>query len=44
MEDAEYLEAEIKERFCVKEIIIGEIGPVIGCHVGQGTYAVFFEI
>ncbi|MGI6452310.1 MAG: DegV family protein [Syntrophomonadaceae bacterium] len=33
----------IREKFACKEIIIGEIGPVIGAHVGKGTFSVFFE-
>jgi DegV family protein with EDD domain len=40
---AGYLHDEIKARFACREIITGEIGPVIGSHVGQGTYSVFFE-
>lgn len=42
-EYAEYLKEAIIERFGVKEVIIGEIGPVIGAHVGPGTFSVFFE-
>ncbi len=42
-ETARYLAEEIQNRFNVKEIIIGEIGPVIGAHVGSGTASVFFE-
>ncbi len=42
-EDAEYLKNCMQERFGVKEIVIGEIGPVIGSHVGAGTYSIFFE-
>lgn len=40
---AEYLCQTIKDKFAVKEVIIGEIGPVIGSHVGAGTFSVFFE-
>lgn len=43
LEDAEYLKQTIQDRFGVKEVIIGEIGPVIGSHVGSGTFSVFFE-
>jgi DegV family protein with EDD domain len=39
----DYLSESIKERFGVNEVIVGEIGPVIGSHVGPGTYSVFFE-
>jgi len=42
-ETAAYLAEEIQKRFHVKEIIIGEVGPVIGAHVGPGTASVFFE-
>lgn len=38
-----YLSESIIERFGVKEVILGEIGPVIGSHVGPGTASVFFE-
>lgn len=40
---AEYLSQNIKTRLGVKEVIIGEVGPVIGSHVGHGTFSVFFE-
>jgi DegV family protein with EDD domain len=43
MEDAEYLKEGIIKRWGNKEVIIGEIGPVIGSHVGPGTCAVFYE-
>jgi DegV family protein with EDD domain len=42
-EDAQHLKQTIAERFKSPEIIIGEIGPVIGSHVGPGTFSVFFE-
>jgi len=37
------LKHAIEERFGAREIIIGEVGPVIGSHVGAGTFSVFFE-
>lgn len=40
---ADYLSNTIKDKFGVQEVIIGEIGPVIGAHVGAGTFSVFFE-
>lgn len=40
---ADYLSKTIKDKFAVREIIIGEIGAVIGSHVGTGTFSVFFE-
>ncbi|MDD3852180.1 MAG: DegV family protein [Syntrophomonadaceae bacterium] len=42
-EIADYLSRIIKDKFGVREVIIGEIGPVIGSHVGAGTFSVFFE-
>ncbi|MGI6449642.1 MAG: DegV family protein [Desulfitobacteriia bacterium] len=42
-EEAEALAAEIKNKLPVKEIIIGEIGSVVGSHVGPGTLALFFQ-
>jgi DegV family protein with EDD domain len=42
-EDAEYLRQSIIEQFGVKELVVGEIGPVIGSHVGAGTFAVYYE-
>lgn len=41
--EAEFLKNRMLEKFNVPEIIIGEIGPVIGSHVGAGTFSVFFE-
>lgn len=43
LDDAQYLKQAMQDRFGVKEVIIGEIGPVIGSHVGPGTFSVFFE-
>ncbi|MGE5544314.1 MAG: DegV family protein [Bacillota bacterium] len=43
IEDAMYLKENMEERFGVKEVIIGDIGPVIGSHVGPGTFSIFFE-
>lgn len=42
-EDADYLRRSIIEQFRVREVVVGEIGPVIGSHVGAGTFAVFYE-
>ncbi|MEN6351544.1 MAG: DegV family protein [Syntrophomonas sp.] len=42
-EAGQQLSEMIKERFGVKEVVIGEVGPVIGSHVGRGTFSVFFE-
>lgn len=40
--DAEYLAAEIKEKAGVRDVMISQIGPVIGAHSGPGTVAIFF--
>lgn len=43
LEDALSLEAKIRAKWDVKDILIAEIGPVIGAHCGPGTLAVFFS-
>ena len=40
--DAEALAANVKERTGVKEVVIGDLGPVIGAHTGPGLVAVVF--
>lgn len=40
--DAEKLAARLREVYGVRNIVIGEIGPVIGAHSGPGTLALFF--
>lgn len=42
MEDAVALEMMIRAKWDVKDVILTEIGPVIGAHCGPGTLAVFF--
>lgn len=42
LEEAEYLAAEVKRRFGVKQVYINYVGPVIGSHSGPGTMALFF--
>lgn len=42
LDDAEYLASLVKETFGVKEIFIHFVEPVIGCHSGPGTLALFF--
>ncbi|MBP5313715.1 MAG: DegV family protein [Eggerthellaceae bacterium] len=42
IEDANYVAEEIKNRFGVKDIYINYVDPVIGCHSGPGTLALFF--
>ncbi len=42
MEAALYLKSLVEEKFHVKDIIITDIGPVIGAHTGCGIAALFF--
>jgi fatty acid-binding protein DegV len=42
IEDANFLAEMIRKNYKVKDIIINEIGPVIGSHAGPGTVALFF--
>ncbi len=42
IEDAEYLKEMIQKEYKVKDVLINEIGPVIGSHAGPGTIALFF--
>ena len=42
LEDAQYLEQQVKEKYGVKNVFIYYVGAVIGSHSGPGTLAVFF--
>ena len=42
LEDAEYLEQLITERFGITDCVVNYIYPVIGAHSGPGTLALFF--
>ena len=42
IDDARYLEKLVKEKYGVKEVVIGYTGAVIGSHSGPGTLALFF--
>ncbi len=42
LEDAQWLEQQIRERFGVRDIVVNCIDPVIGAHSGPGTMALFF--
>lgn len=42
LEDAEYLEQLITERFEITDFVVNYIDPVIGAHSGPGTLALFF--
>ncbi|MBR3751663.1 MAG: DegV family protein [Ruminiclostridium sp.] len=41
--EAEALAEVLKEKFPISEVVIGDIGPVIGSHTGKDTIAVFFQ-
>ena len=40
--DAEKVAADVKKRFGTKDVVINNVGPVIGAHSGPGTLALFF--
>ena len=42
IEDAERLADMIRERWAVKDVMIGYTGPAVGAHSGPGTVALFF--
>ena len=42
LKDALDLETMLRENWDIKDVIISEIGPVIGAHCGPGTLAIFF--
>lgn len=42
LQDAKYVADKIREKWKVKDIVLNEIGPVIGTHSGPGTVALFF--
>ena len=42
LEDAKYVEKQLKEKYGVKEVVISYVGAVIGSHAGPGTVALFF--
>ncbi|MBW7573961.1 DegV family protein [Caproiciproducens faecalis] len=42
MAAAEFLKTLVLEKFSVKEVIISDMGPVIGAHTGCGIAALFF--
>ena len=41
-EDAQTLADIVKEKYGVKKVYVGYLGPVIGAHTGPGVLAVFF--
>ena len=42
LEDAEFVAAQVKERFGIENILIDYVSPTIGAHSGPGTVALFF--
>lgn len=40
--DAEKVAADVKKRFGTRDVVINNVGPVIGAHSGPGTLALFF--
>lgn len=42
LEDAQYVEKLIRDRWNVKDVLIHILDPVIGAHSGPGTVALFF--
>jgi DegV family protein with EDD domain len=42
VDDAKYVQKQLKDKFNVKDVEIGFINPVIGVHSGPGTIALFF--
>lgn len=42
LEDARYVERQIREKLGVRQVELGFIGPVIGAHSGPCTVALFF--
>lgn len=42
MEDAQFVEALIREKFAVSDVVLNYIGPVIGAHSGPNTVALFY--
>lgn len=42
IEDAEFVKRQVEERFGIHNVMIHDIGTVIGSHTGAGVVAVFF--
>ena len=42
LEDAQYVEKLVRERFGIENFVINHVGPTIGAHSGPGTVALFF--
>jgi EDD domain protein, DegV family len=42
LQDAQFVQQTIKERYAIESFIVSYVGPVIGAHSGPGTLALFF--
>ena len=42
LEDAQKVADDVKRRFGVEQVVLNNVGPVIGAHSGPGTVALFF--
>ena len=42
LEDAQFVADKIRERFGIENVMINDLGPVIGAHTGPGLIALFF--
>lgn len=42
LEDAEFVAAQVKERFGIQNFLIDYVSPTIGAHSGPGTVALFY--
>ena len=40
--DAQWLAERLKDKLNVPEVLVSQIGPIVGSHAGPGTVAVFF--
>ena len=41
--NAEYVRAKVEEKYHPNKIIMSEVGPIVGAHVGPGTMVLIFE-
>jgi DegV family protein with EDD domain len=42
LEDATYVQEQVRKRFGIERFLISPVGPTIGAHSGPGTLALFF--
>ena len=43
-EDAEYVRAKVEEKYHPNKIIMSEVGPIVGAHVGPGTMVLILKV